>query len=89
MTALFGTPLIELGFTKAHNPHDLIGFSIHQILKGDRYKFYFFYYYLEIDMKVKCPRCGYVWNYRGKLMSATCPNCLYRFRIRREKSEER
>jgi Zn-finger nucleic acid-binding protein len=24
---------------------------------------------------VTCPRCGYAWLYRGKLMWAMCPNC--------------
>jgi predicted nucleic acid-binding Zn-ribbon protein len=32
-------------------------------------------------VKVKCPRCGYVWDYQGKLAVATCPNCLRKFRV--------
>jgi len=31
--------------------------------------------------RVKCPRCGYVWEYRGKLTVATCPNCLRKIRV--------
>jgi DNA-directed RNA polymerase subunit RPC12/RpoP len=25
--------------------------------------------------KVKCPKCGYEWLYKGKLKRCTCPNC--------------
>jgi len=27
-------------------------------------------------MKVKCHKCGYEWNYKGRSDNATCPNCL-------------
>lgn len=26
-------------------------------------------------MKVKCPRCGYIWDTKSKLMYVICPNC--------------
>jgi len=32
-------------------------------------------------VEVKCPHCGHEWKYRGKLMAATCPSCLRRFRL--------
>ena len=25
--------------------------------------------------KVKCPKCGYEWIYKGKLKRSSCPNC--------------
>lgn len=29
-------------------------------------------------MKETCPRCGYIWDYNGKLpLRRTCPNCGY------------
>jgi uncharacterized Zn finger protein (UPF0148 family) len=27
-------------------------------------------------IRLKCPKCNYEWNYRGKLFMACCPNCL-------------
>lgn len=30
-------------------------------------------------MKLKCPKCGYVWNWKGKREHATCPNCFYSY----------
>lgn len=32
-------------------------------------------------MRVKCPRCGYEWEYKGRRIRITCPNCGYTFRI--------
>jgi len=32
-------------------------------------------------MLVSCPKCGYVWDYRGRLSVATCPNCLAKVRV--------
>ena len=29
-------------------------------------------------MKIVCNKCQYEWDYKGKLMNATCPNCLYK-----------
>lgn len=37
-------------------------------------------------MRVKCPRCGYEWEYKGKLISATCPNCQHKFKVRKSDS---
>jgi len=34
-------------------------------------------------IRVKCPNCGYEWNYKGKLMYATCPNCKHSVRVRK------
>ena len=33
------------------------------------------------DMRVKCPRCGYEWEYKGRRQAVTCPNCLHKFRV--------
>jgi len=33
--------------------------------------------------KVSCPRCGYQWQYKGKLGFATCPNCRKLVRVRK------
>ena len=34
-------------------------------------------------VKTKCKRCGYTWNYNGKLMRRTCPSCGYNWIVRR------
>jgi DNA-directed RNA polymerase subunit RPC12/RpoP len=34
-------------------------------------------------VKVKCHRCGYMWEYKGKLGMATCPNCGSKVNIRK------
>jgi ssDNA-binding Zn-finger/Zn-ribbon topoisomerase 1 len=26
-------------------------------------------------VRVRCPKCGYEWDYKGRLKLATCPNC--------------
>lgn len=31
-------------------------------------------------MKVKCPKCGHEWNYKGKLLAVTCPSCRHVFK---------
>ena len=36
-------------------------------------------------MKVKCIYCGYEWDYNGEMYWATCPRCLRKFRIKKEK----
>lgn len=28
--------------------------------------------------QTKCKKCGYEWNYKGKLLQVTCPNCGYK-----------
>ncbi len=38
-------------------------------------------------VKVKCHRCGYVWEYRGKLKLATCPNCNAKVKVEESKVE--
>ena len=32
-------------------------------------------------MKVKCPKCGYEWDYKGKRDRATCPSCGYPVKV--------
>jgi len=32
-------------------------------------------------MKLKCPHCGYVWDYKGRAKYATCPNCLRKVKV--------
>jgi len=32
--------------------------------------------------KTVCKRCGYTWDYKGKLMRRTCPNCGYNWIVR-------
>jgi len=35
-------------------------------------------------MKLRCPRCGHVWDYKGRnLYYATCPRCLRKVSIAR------
>ena len=34
-------------------------------------------------MKLKC-KCGYEWNFKGKLKKATCPNCSNKVVIKKE-----
>ena len=46
-----------------------------------RYISYFSILVLGADMRVRCPKCGYEWEYRGKRVSVTCPNCRYTFRV--------
>jgi len=34
-------------------------------------------------MKLKCPKCGYEWDYKGRMTYyATCPNCKRPVRIK-------
>lgn len=35
-------------------------------------------------MFVKCPKCGYSWNYKGMSQYATCPSCLSKVRVDRD-----
>lgn len=32
-------------------------------------------------MLVRCPKCGYTWDYKGKRQAVTCPNCMHKFKI--------
>ena len=34
-------------------------------------------------VKTKCKRCDYTWEYKGKLLRRTCPNCGYNWVVRR------
>lgn len=34
-------------------------------------------------VKTICKKCGYKWNYKGKLMRRTCPNCGYNWIVKR------
>ena len=36
----------------------------------------------------KCKKCGYEWQYKGKLMKRTCPNCSYSWVERIDKEWE-
>ena len=29
-------------------------------------------------MNIKCNKCGYSWEYKGKLLRATCPSCGFK-----------
>jgi hypothetical protein len=41
-----------------------------------------------VVVKLRCPYCGYVWDYRGKKTRyATCPNCLRKVDIQRNRVE--
>jgi len=31
-------------------------------------------------MKMKCPKCGYEWEYKGRLEYVQCPSCRRFFR---------
>ncbi|MEM0318299.1 MAG: hypothetical protein QXE66_00100 [Desulfurococcaceae archaeon] len=43
---------------------------------------------MVVDMKLKCPKCGYVWDYRGKNpYYATCPRCLRKVSIAKYRVE--
>jgi DNA-directed RNA polymerase subunit RPC12/RpoP len=34
-------------------------------------------------VKVKCDKCGYEWEYKGRLGLATCPNCGKKVKVPR------
>jgi len=39
-------------------------------------------------IKLRCPKCGYVWEYRGRgLYYATCPQCLRKVSIAKYRVE--
>ncbi|MCC6050865.1 MAG: hydrogenase maturation nickel metallochaperone HypA [Thermofilum sp.] len=35
-------------------------------------------------VKVRCHKCGYEWEYRGRLGLATCPNCGAKAKVPKE-----
>ncbi|ESQ26291.1 MAG: hypothetical protein OSP8Acid_05720 [uncultured Acidilobus sp. OSP8] len=42
-----------------------------------------------VVVKLRCPYCGYVWEYKGKKTRyATCPNCLRKVDIQRNRVVE-
>ncbi|MCD6571810.1 MAG: hypothetical protein J7K62_00885 [Thermoplasmata archaeon] len=42
----------------------------------------------EKGVKLRCPRCGHEWIYRGKSKYyATCPNCLNKVNVRKHRVE--
>ena len=30
---------------------------------------------------MKCPHCKHIWEYKGKLKQATCPNCSLKVKV--------
>jgi hypothetical protein len=41
-----------------------------------------------VVVKLRCPYCGYVWDYKGKKTRyATCPNCLRKVDIQKNRVE--
>jgi len=41
-------------------------------------------------MRLKCEKCGYEWDYKGRMTHyATCPNCRRAVEIRKQAGEER
>jgi endogenous inhibitor of DNA gyrase (YacG/DUF329 family) len=39
-------------------------------------------------VKLKCPKCGYVWDYKGrKQYYATCSNCFRKVNISKYRAE--
>ena len=34
-----------------------------------------------MEKRLKCPYCGYEWNYNGNMIWATCPRCLYKIKV--------
>jgi DNA-directed RNA polymerase subunit RPC12/RpoP len=39
-------------------------------------------------VKLRCPHCGYEWDYKGKSMFyATCPRCMYKVNIKKHRVE--
>jgi transposase len=43
---------------------------------------------VAVVVKLRCPYCGYVWEYKGKKSRyATCPNCLRKVDIQKNRVE--
>ncbi len=40
-----------------------------------------------VVVKIKCPRCGHVWDYKGRLVLATCPSCGKKVRVEEHRVE--
>jgi transposase len=43
---------------------------------------------VEVVVKLRCPYCGYVWEYKGKKTRyVTCPNCMRKVDIQKNRVE--
>ena len=40
-------------------------------------------------MNVECPKCMYSWEYKGKLLRGTCPNCGAKCFTNKDNKEEK
>ena len=40
-------------------------------------------------MRLKCPKCRYVWNYTGKGFYATCPRCYKKVDVKKYRTTEK
>lgn len=38
-------------------------------------------------MKLKCKRCGYIWDYKGTHFWASCPRCMLKQKVEEVKLE--
>jgi uncharacterized OB-fold protein len=58
-------------------------------VKRKAYKGFFFIALVGGQLvKLKCPKCGYVWDYKGKKQYyATCPNCFRKVNIAKYRVE--
>jgi len=44
---------------------------------------------VEVEKKlVKCPKCGYSWQTKSKMLYITCVNCQRKFERKKRKIEE-
>ena len=42
---------------------------------------------MQAKNKLKCPKCGHIWNYKGKAkIAATCPSCIQKISIKKNKA---
>lgn len=37
-------------------------------------------------MSIKCVYCAYIWEYKGSLQKATCPNCANKTKVTNNES---
>jgi tRNA(Ile2) C34 agmatinyltransferase TiaS len=43
---------------------------------------------VEVVVKLRCPYCGYVWDYKGKkTLYVTCPNCMRKVNVQKNRVE--
>jgi len=62
------------------------------VLKGEKKTYKVLSSLLVVEavvvVKLRCPYCGYVWDYKGKKSRyATCPNCLRKVDIQKNRVE--